>query len=92
MSPDEMYLVLAAYENYRKTGESYYSYVSPYYDDWFYAVTAARQLHQNGLIDSDLAYISNPSVTNLPGDIPPITFYILNDGIDKVRSEWNTER
>lgn len=89
MSTVEIKLLSAAYEHYQKTGSFDFSYVSPNFDDWFNALTAARELYADGLIDTDLYYVTNSSVRNVPGDIPPISFCVTQKGFDAIRSERN---
>ncbi len=89
MNPVEIKLLSAAYEQYQKAGSFDFSYVSPNFDDWFDALTAARQLYTDGLIDTDLYYVTDSGVRNVPGDIPPISFCITQEGLDAIRSERN---
>ena len=87
MSTVEIKLLSAAYEHYQKTSSFAFSYISPNFNDWFDAITAARQLYADGLIDTDLYYVTNSGVQKIPGDIPPISFCITQKGLDVIRSE-----
>lgn len=51
MSPIAEKILHAAYENYLKTGDSYFVYPCTNSTDWLNAITGIKQLAQDGLID-----------------------------------------
>lgn len=87
MSPIAQKLLSIAFANYQKTGDEYFEYISPNSDDWLYALEGARQLQEDGLIDSDLSYVADRSIRSVPGNIPPITFGLTQEAIDKLLRE-----
>ena len=84
MSPNEKKLLQAAYHHYQKTGDTDFSYISPNDSDWFYMVDAARQLYVSGLIDSDLDYITDRRISNLPGNIPALVFCLTEKALQEL--------
>lgn len=91
MSPNEKKLLQAAYQHYQKTGDTEFSYLSPDDTDWRYMVEAARQLYASGLIDSNLDYVADRSISNLPGDIPALVFCLTEKALQELGAGRNSE-
>ena len=91
MSPNEKKLLQAAYQHYKKTGDTEFSYISQNDSDWLYMVEAARQLYVSGLIDSGLAYITDRRISNLPGDIPALVFCLMEKALQELGVGWDSE-
>ena len=84
MSPNEKKLLQAAYRHYQKTAHTEFSYISQNDSHWFYMVEAARQLYISGLINSDLDYIADRRISNLPGNIPALVFCLTEKALQEL--------
>ncbi len=91
MSPNEKKLLQAAYQHYQKTGDTEFSYTSPDSSDWLYMVEAARQLYVSGLINSDLDYIADRRISNLPGNIPALVFCLTEKALQELGAGRDSE-
>ena len=91
MSPNEKKLLQAAYQHYQKTGDTEFSYISQNDSDWMYMLEAARQLYVSGLIDSDLDYITDRRISNLPGNIPALVFRLTEKALYELRAWRDSE-
>lgn len=89
MNQKEQNLLRAAYEHYQRTGNSNFTYFSPDDTDWVYSLIAAQQLYKDNLIDSDLYYVVDDTISHLPGNIPPITFCLTEKALNELSRWWD---
>lgn len=89
MSPAALKILSAAYESYLKTNNRHYAYQVFGAEDWIDALAGVRQLHQDNLIESDLYYVADQSITIAPDTTAPFTFCITEMGIEEISSHRN---
>lgn len=90
MSPAAFKVLSAAYDNYKRTGDLYFSYQAKNADDWRDSIEVVQQLASDGYIDevSDFVF-ARPIVAN---PLSFIDFNITDRGIEYMRRKGETNQ
>lgn len=89
MSPNAFHVLSAAYENYLKTGDTFFQYQPCNQDDQCNAIIGAKQLYEDGLIDevSDFVLAFHVVARNLC----PICLHITKVGVEYIRRKRESD-
>lgn len=80
MSPIALKLLTKAYENYKKTGDTYFEYLIQDSESLIYDIAAVRQLYNSGYIEEVSDFVFSNNIPNIFSR--PITFTLKDIAIE----------